>query len=213
MLAFLALTDDEPPQLALDYLKTAHERLSWALETANDPQAAATLREEAKRELAEIKLFLLGLSMAANPADKTPVNLVLKARRGRPRKNIVEREGLREAGRFILDNKQSGYLAAAYEAADKYGVDRTKAQAVASRMERMPEFLERMKFLRQASGHFHVGEESAQRLYRTAIQAVDRMRSGSSLELELAKACAQTGESEETMKAWIKEVGFRRAFE
>ena len=212
MLAFLALTDDEPKELALEYLKTAHQRLGFALNHCRGPRGERLIPAEAENEISRVSLFLLGLAMAADPKQKTPVNLKLTTRRGRPKKNIVEVQKYRSAGRYILENKAEGYLSAAIDAAKEFDVDRTEAQAWAGWMDReqeqLSEYMARMRFYEHARGRFEVHELEEQKIYLVARQAVDRIRGGEELTSELAKACAETGLEEAKMRAWINEVEF-----
>lgn len=206
MLAYLALTADEPVTLAMDYLRTAHERLGWALNACRGAVAA-----EAQAEIAGVRLFLIALAGAANPETKTPVNLTLKRRKGRPRKTIVDVQRLRAAGRQILERKEhDGYHSAAYGAASEFEVDRTEAQAWASHLEheveRLADHMKRMKLYRNAGGSFEADEKNEMRVYTIARRAVHRIDGGADQENELQQAMMETGLDRVEVHNWIREI-------
>jgi hypothetical protein len=135
MLAFLALTQDEPPELALEYLRTAHARLDKAIAACRDASGKLALPAEAERDLSDLKLVLVGLALAADPDVKTPVNLRLVRRKGRPKRNIVRVNDYRRAAHQLLARKPDGYDAAAVEIARETGLDKTEIEAWASHIE------------------------------------------------------------------------------
>ena len=135
-LGFYALTNDEPIECALDYIATAHKRVWAALTAARGPDGKSLLPQEAVKELADLQLFLIGLAQAADPDQKTPVNLKLVRRRGRPRRNIIQVNDYRRVARQVLDRKPEGYDAALIEVAKETGLDRTEIEAWASHLEK-----------------------------------------------------------------------------
>lgn len=153
MLAFLALTKDEPPELALDYLKVANARLGWAMSVITGPKTDDEARKAALKEVTEIRLLLMGLAFAADPEHATQVNLKLVRRKGRPRRNIVTTGEYRQAARHLLARKADGYDAAAREVAQETGLDRTEIEAWASHLEKQQSALavqEIARFFRSA---------------------------------------------------------------
>jgi hypothetical protein len=135
-LGFYALTKDEPPDLALEYIATAHKRVSAALAAARGPDGKSMLPAAAVEDLVDLKLFLIGLAQAADPETLTPVNLKLVRRKGRPKRNIVKIIEYRKAARKVLERKSEGYDAAVLEVARETGLDRSEIEAWASHLDR-----------------------------------------------------------------------------
>ena len=134
-LAYYALTEDEPMRFAVEYMKTAHSRLGRALAQCRDASGERLIPKEAEEELSAVHLFLVGLSMAADPEHKTPVNVKLVRRRGRPKRDISKVVKYRTAATKLLSSKKRGYDAAAREVAQETGLDRTEIEAWASHIE------------------------------------------------------------------------------
>ena len=135
-LAYYALTADEPIRFAKQYLASAHERLGRALSLCRDKGGTRLVPKEAEQEIAAVRLFLIGLASAADPDQKTPVNLKLDRRRGRPRRNIKKITAYRQAAHRVLKLKPRGYEAAVTEVAKDTGLDATEIEAWASSLER-----------------------------------------------------------------------------
>lgn len=137
MLAYLALTDDEPIEFALDYISSAYERMTAALSALRDDRGQRLVPAAVEDQLSGIALFLLGLSQSADPEAKTQYNLVFKRPKGRPKKTIVDVNLYRDAARLLNRRKaEVGYHSAVAEVVDKTGLDRSKLQAWASHLER-----------------------------------------------------------------------------
>jgi hypothetical protein len=122
--------------MALEYIATAHRRVDAALRAADGPDGISMLPPAAVDELVDLKLFLMGLALAADPKAKTPVNLKLVRRQGRPKKNIIQTNAYRKAARELNRRKSRGYDAAVIEIASETGLDRSEIQAWASHLER-----------------------------------------------------------------------------
>lgn len=136
MLAYLALTQDEPIECATAFLADAHTRFGRALRALRNDDGALLVSPEVEKELSGIHLFLIGLAQAADPDQKTQYNLIFRRSKGRPKKNIVKVNEYRRAARHIISRKaEIGYHAAVAEAVANYGVDRSEVQAWASHIE------------------------------------------------------------------------------
>lgn len=135
-LGFYALTNDEPADLALEYIATAHKRIGRALAAARAPDGCSLLPADTLSELVDLQLFLIGLAQAADPKQRTPVHLKLVRRKGRPKRNIVKVVEYRKAAHQVLERKPDGYDAALTEVAKETGLDRTEIEAWASHLEK-----------------------------------------------------------------------------
>jgi hypothetical protein len=135
-LGFYALTKDEPPEMALEYIATAHNRVWSALQAAKGSDGKSLLPPAVVEELVDLKLFLVGLALAADPNVRTPVNLKLVRRKGRPKRTIVQTNAYRRAAHEVNQRKPQGYDAAVLEVAKETGLDRSEIEAWASHLER-----------------------------------------------------------------------------
>lgn len=134
-LAYYAIMRDEPPERALEYLATAHERLNQAIAACRDPQGKPLLPSHVEGELIGLKLVLIALAMAADPDQRTTLNLKLERRRGRPRRSLDKVHSYRRAALKVLQIKGDGYDAALTEVAKDTGLDRTEIEAWASHLQ------------------------------------------------------------------------------
>lgn len=126
---------DEPIDPAYAYAKVAAELVNAALDELRDCNGEPTIPASAFSKIAEVRLYLIGLSMAADPNVKTARKLAFPKRPGRPRRSIEKVGDYRRAAHQVIKRKDRGYDAALTEVAKETGLDRTEIEAWAGHIQ------------------------------------------------------------------------------
>lgn len=126
---------DEPAEAALDYAKTAADSLTEALRLCRDDDGALLIPPAAFARMAEARVFLIALQMAADPKIPTARVLAFPKRKGRPRRSREKVSAYRHAALLFIKRKSRGYDAALLEVAKETGLDNAEIEAWAAHLE------------------------------------------------------------------------------